>query len=168
MSLESESKCDFMMLKTPLKKTEKSLALPVTFLSFFNFIYVILIVVLFPVWTNKFGRYLIYLDLTLGILSIILWLRTQFSDPGFIKKPKDVDFLKLMQMVDPIQLCPDCLVIRTPRSRHCSTCNQCVERFDHHCPWINNCIGVKNHMYFMFFLSTIMLTIGVLFITICY
>jgi len=96
MSLESESKCDFMMLKTPLKKTEKSLALPVTFLSFFNFIYVILIIILFPVWTNKIGRYLIYVDLSLGILSIILWLRTQFSDPGFIQKPKNVDFLKLM------------------------------------------------------------------------
>lgn len=84
------------MLKTPLRKTEKSLALPVTFLTFFNFVYVILIIVLFPVWTNKDGRYLIYLDLGLGIISIILWLRTQFSDPGFIKKPKEVDFLKLM------------------------------------------------------------------------
>ena len=60
-----------------------------------------------------------------------------------------------MSLVDPVALCPDCMVIRTPRSRHCSTCNHCVERFDHHCPWINNCVGVNNHVYFMIFLSVL-------------
>jgi hypothetical protein len=64
-----------------------------------------------------------------------------------------------MELVDPIALCPDCLVIRTPRSRHCNTCNQCVERFDHHCPWINNCVGINNHIYFVFFLIFLIATI---------
>ena len=79
-----------------------------------------------------------------------------------------MDFLKLMQIVDPIQLCPDCLVIRTPRSRHCSTCNRCIERFDHHCPWINNCIGQRNHIYFIWFLISIFSTIGFVFATTLY
>lgn len=70
-----------------------------------------------------------------------------------------MDFLRLMDLVDPIQLCPDCLVIRTPRSRHCTTCNRCVERFDHHCPWINNCVGINNHMWFMMFLVSLICTI---------
>ena len=69
-----------------------------------------------------------------------------------------------MTLIDPTQLCPDCLVVRTPRSRHCGTCNRCVERFDHHCPWINNCVGVKNHSVFMVFLictvSSLMLVFG--------
>jgi hypothetical protein len=38
-----------------------------------------------------------------------------------------------------------------------------VERFDHHCPWINNCVGINNHHYFMgFLLSVIVLLISVL------
>ena len=58
-------------------------------------------------------------------------------------------------------MCPDCEVLRTPRSRHCAICNKCVERFDHHCPWINNCVGIHNHNWFMAFLwsLTIILTI---------
>jgi hypothetical protein len=63
-------------------------------------------------------------------------------------------------------LCPDCEVIRTKRSRHCSICNKCVERFDHHCPWINNCVGTKNHGSFMLFLSSISVTLIMTFVTV--
>ena len=54
-------------------------------------------------------------------------------------------------------MCPDCEVLRTPRSRHCAICNKCVERFDHHCPWINNCVGIHNHNSFLVFLWSLTL-----------
>jgi predicted amidophosphoribosyltransferase len=70
--------------------------------------------------------------------------------PGYLENPK-IDFQDMLEALDSTQLCPDCNVIRTSRSRHCSVCNHCVERFDHHCPWINNCVGLRNHNYFLLY-----------------
>ena len=63
-----------------------------------------------------------------------------------------------MQVIDPLHLCPECMIIKTPRSRHCSVCNKCVERYDHHCPWINNCVGIRNHRPFMIFIISLVIT----------
>lgn len=69
-------------------------------------------------------------------------------DPGEIKP--QIDFIKLLEIYEDIgQLCPECLVIRTVRSRHCNVCKRCVDRFDHHCNWINNCVGIRNHNVFL-------------------
>lgn len=48
------------------------------------------------------------------------------------------------------------ITIRSKRTKHCSICNKCVERFDHHCKWLNNCIGGRNYPAFIvYLLSTI-------------
>ena len=77
------------------------------------------------------------------------------KDPGNLKPLENCAFLDLLHDINPVDLCPECKVIRTARSRHCAICNQCVERFDHHCPWINNCVGIKNHNAFLMFLFSI-------------
>ena len=47
-------------------------------------------------------------------------------------------------------LCPYCKVIKPERAVHCHICNKCVDRYEGHCTWINNCVGRKNsNLYFM-------------------
>ncbi|KAK7926083.1 hypothetical protein WMY93_008393 [Mugilogobius chulae] len=54
--------------------------------------------------------------------------------------------------------CPVCKIMRPPRAGHCRTCGACVQRLDHHCIWINSCVGQANHRSFLFTLGLFLVT----------
>lgn len=47
-------------------------------------------------------------------------------------------------------------------------CDKCVLRYDHHCPWLKNCIGIKNHRSFLIYLVLLNLSAGLVLIACLY
>ncbi|XP_030362569.1 probable palmitoyltransferase ZDHHC12 [Strigops habroptila] len=98
----------------------------------------------------------------LVLCSILLYFKVSLMDPGFVKAEEEEKADKSEEQSVEIPLVPSniklrrcgyCMVKQPMRAKHCQLCQHCVRRYDHHCPWIENCIGEKNHPFFIVFLS---------------
>lgn len=103
-------------------------------------------------WLCVLGKIGVYTGLLLIAVLIC-------SNPGILpKRPKGnssieelMDLLaaretpsETIKEIDMQRLCYSCWVYRPIRTKHCRVCDRCVEGFDHHCPWIANCVGYGN------------------------
>eukprot|EP00928_Gymnodinium_smaydae_P008354 TRINITY_DN13040_c0_g1_i1.p1 TRINITY_DN13040_c0_g1~~TRINITY_DN13040_c0_g1_i1.p1 ORF type:complete len:730 (-),score=157.92 TRINITY_DN13040_c0_g1_i1:131-2293(-) len=69
------------------------------------------------------------------------------------------EYLTLLEKGEFKQICVVCRARRKMRSHHCKECGRCVERLDHHCPWVDNCVGLGNQRSFYCFIVVLFLTI---------
>ncbi|TYK29270.1 putative protein S-acyltransferase 1 [Cucumis melo var. makuwa] len=116
--------------------------------------------------------------MVLTVLDFIFLFLTSGRDPGIIPRnsippdSEEIDMttpsmewvnhktpnLKIPRIKDitingysvKVKFCDTCLLYRPPRASHCSICNNCVQKFDHHCPWVGQCIGLTTYENFRY------------------
>lgn len=137
--------------------------------------------------SNNLSAIFPIISFVIMITTIYFLAKAGFSDPGIImrKKVNFYDKLKKQKLKDaPVKnssdktkeykivqngffikykFCNTCFIIRPIQSHHCYDCNNCVEKFDHHCPWLGSCVGLRNYKYFFWFLFCV--NILILYIT---
>lgn len=138
----------------------------VIFLLLVTYIHSVVMASNLPGLTAAFALFA-WMGVFLATAGLVLFYRCSSKDPGFISMNingpehiKDDDPLLKIEISNSAllegnwsQLCATCKIVRPLRAKHCSTCDRCVEQFDHHCPWVSNCIGKKNKWDFFMFLA---------------
>ncbi|OXU25319.1 hypothetical protein TSAR_016294, partial [Trichomalopsis sarcophagae] len=100
-----------------------------------------------------------------NIVMWISWIVANRKDPGYIPQNSDTYYRAIKQIpyfdkwkkrnVLLSRLCHSCKCFRPLRAKHCRICNRCVSYFDHHCPFIYNCVGLRNRMWFFLFVMCV-------------
>uniref|UniRef100_A0A182LXX2 protein S-acyltransferase n=1 Tax=Anopheles culicifacies TaxID=139723 RepID=A0A182LXX2_9DIPT len=133
----------------------------------------------------------------LFIFTLSSLFRTAFSDPGIIPRASQDEAAYIEKQIEvpnslnsptyrppprtkevfvkgqtvKLKYCFTCKIFRPPRASHCSLCDNCVDRFDHHCPWVRiqstghanlagniyvgNCVGKRNYRFFYMFIVSL-------------
>ena len=116
---------------------------------------------------NYFVRqFLSLLNTFIYLMAVISHLRCCFTDPGAV--PSNATWLPNATEEEKLRFCPICNAYKPPRAHHCSQCQRCIIRMDHHCPWTNNCIGYRNMKFFILFLGYVMAMCAFTFIMDCF
>ena len=135
---------ELAMLRNPSKPMSKNNRIVLIFLSLMTLTFGMNAAI--SLESSTTGLMVTLVALLLADLAVFLsvWL----SKSSYIEQSKSLKMSALLETFDCESLCPFCNVIRLPKSRHCNICGKCVDRYDHHCPWVNNCIGRANHSRF--------------------
>ncbi|NP_001134110.1 palmitoyltransferase ZDHHC4 isoform X1 [Salmo salar] len=134
----------------------------------FIYLHILLEGAVYTEFTYEVFGYCRDMDTTLSSLSVpyvLLVVKSCFfylcitREPGTVTKKRHSGQLQVYpydkRMFQPGVCCPTCQLVKPARSKHCRVCNRCVQRFDHHCVWVNNCIGAQNTRYFLLYLLSV-------------
>uniref|UniRef100_A0A8B9JKI2 Palmitoyltransferase n=1 Tax=Astyanax mexicanus TaxID=7994 RepID=A0A8B9JKI2_ASTMX len=126
----------------------------ITWLLVFYAEFVVLFVMLLPVRSVMYSLVNGALFNTLAFLALASHFRAMCTDPGAVPKGNATkEFIESLQLKpgQVVYKCPKCCSIKPERAHHCSVCKRCIRKMDHHCPWVNNCVGENNQKYFVLF-----------------
>ncbi|PFH31487.1 DHHC zinc finger domain-containing protein [Besnoitia besnoiti] len=94
--------------------------------------------------------------LVLLVLQLVSFAFAVLVSPGGVPtmSPEEEEHMLLQQPAEvkrdgERRRCKWCLHYKPDRTHHCRVCRSCVLKMDHHCPWIDNCVGWGNHKFFM-------------------
>ncbi|RUS80921.1 hypothetical protein EGW08_011302 [Elysia chlorotica] len=115
-------------------------------------------VVLFVIVLHESSSFTSYLHGSLfyccSFLAFASHIRAMLTDPGAVPKGNaTTEGIKSLGLKkgEVVFKCPKCSSIKPDRAHHCSVCQRCIRKMDHHCPWVNNCVGENNQKYFVLF-----------------
>lgn len=158
--LKPPKRCADFGMRPPLRPYEPSRLILLVYLVFFSFVFAVNRVWIGPSLPNSFVASS-FLDLFTAVsaISLITFIIVVFKDPGYLRSAPGAKVLvkprqELLENYDSLSVCPECVLVKPPRSRHCQCCNRCVAKFDHHCPWINNCVGGGNLGWFYMYITS--------------
>ncbi|GBG29100.1 Palmitoyltransferase ZDHHC7 [Hondaea fermentalgiana] len=115
--------------------------------------YVVVVDVIMPWMGDSFwGQFHVVAFSTIVALAMISHVRAMTTDPGAVPKNAVPADFEPGDTGKSFRVCLKCDAYKPPRTHHCSICQRCIVKLDHHCPWVNNCVALGNHKFFLLFL----------------